>query len=82
MEEFINNPGFYHISKQIFMYLNGKTLLTCRFVNRSWKRKLDNSYFWIEKCKQLWFPEEVEAARSQLDERTFRQEFEASFENH
>ena len=26
-------------------------------------------------------PEEVEAARSQLDERTFRQEFEASFEN-
>ena len=26
-------------------------------------------------------PEEVEAARSQLDARTFRQEFEASFEN-
>ena len=26
-------------------------------------------------------PEEVEAAKSQLDPRTFRQEFEASFEN-
>ena len=82
MEEFISNPGFNHISKRIFMYLNGETLLTCRFVNRSWKRKLDNVYFWIKKCKQRWFPEEIEAGWNEVILKLRDQDNFESFEIH
>ena len=52
MDLFLNNPGLQHIGQTILFYLDHKSLLECRSVNRSWKAVLDNPKFWIKKCRQ------------------------------
>ena len=63
------------------MYLDSETLLSCRLVSQSWKRKLDNPYFWMEKCKQRWFPEELKTAWNVVIQKLKDQNNFESFEN-
>ena len=52
MELFITNTGLQHIGVAIFKYLDHKTLVMCRLVNRSWKKMVDDPRFWLKKCDQ------------------------------
>ena len=48
LDSFMYNPGLQHIGLQILDYLDGKTLLSCRRVNKSWKNILDNPKIWLK----------------------------------
>ena len=52
MEPLVNNPGFQHIIEDIFLNLDHETILQCRLVNKSWKKHIDKSIFWLKKCSQ------------------------------
>ena len=52
MEPLINNPGYQHIVEDIFLNLDQKEILQCRLVNKSWKKHIDQSIFWLKKCSQ------------------------------
>ena len=49
MEEIAKNYGFLHISEKIFKCLDKEDLINCRLVNKSFKKILDRSEFWINK---------------------------------
>ena len=52
MDSFINNPGFQHIGKKIFKFLDHKSLVSCRKVNRAWKKLVDDPNLWLKRCTQ------------------------------
>ena len=41
MEDFLNNPGLFHIGEEILKNLDFKTKVSSRLVKKSWKRALD-----------------------------------------
>ena len=45
-------PGLQHLSENIFLRLDRKTLLSCRVVNSVWKDFFDKPRFWIKKYKK------------------------------
>ena len=53
MEQFFLNPGLCHIGKSILMFLDHKSLISCRSVCKSWKNIIDNPRFWGKKCAQV-----------------------------
>ena len=57
-----NNQGFLHISEKIFLLLDKKSILACRFVNPSWKNIIDNPTFWIKKCDQKGLTKDLQNA--------------------
>ena len=59
MEIITTIPGFLHIDQDIFKNLDGKDLMACRCVNKSWKNILDNPIFWCsiltpKNIRQSW----------------------------
>ena len=44
------NPAFEHILEKIFMYLDHKSLMSCKEVNQYWKRIIESKPFWLRKC--------------------------------
>ena len=52
MEKLTNNQGFQHIAETIFLQLDPLILETCRDVNKSWKKILEDPSFWLKKCFQ------------------------------
>ena len=48
MENIINNPGLQHLAEKIFWNLNYNDLETCRLINGSCRKILDNPLFWIK----------------------------------
>ena len=55
MENIIKNPGLQHIAENVFLNLNYEKLETCRLVNESCKKILDNPMFWIKKFVRRGF---------------------------
>ena len=53
MEKLTNNQGFKHIAETIFLQLDPQILETCRDVNKSWKKILEDPSFWLKKCFQF-----------------------------
>ena len=51
LEDFFT-PGLRHLSENIFLRLNYKTLLECRLANSICKDFFDNPRFWIKKYKK------------------------------
>ena len=49
MEMITKNPGFQHISENIFRLLDKKSLTDCRLVNSLWKSLVDRQTFWLRK---------------------------------
>ena len=50
MEQIIQNSGYQHITKKIFLTLSVRDLLACQLLNKSTKTILDNNpIFWIKK---------------------------------
>ena len=43
MEDFLNNPGLFHIGEEILKNLDFKTKVCSRLVKKSWKRALDKT---------------------------------------
>ena len=52
MEKLTNNQGFKHIAETIFLQLDPQILESCRDVNKSWKKILEDPSFWLKKCFQ------------------------------
>ena len=48
MENIINNPGLQHLAEKIFWNLNYEDLESCRLMNESCRKILDNPFFWIK----------------------------------
>ena len=53
MEMILNNPGFVHLSENIFGNLNCEKLEVCEQINESSRQILDNALFWIRKFEGL-----------------------------
>ena len=51
MDFLINNYGYHHITKKIFLLLDHETSITCRSICHSWKTIVDDPYYWINRCK-------------------------------
>ena len=49
MDAITKNPGFQHISEDIFKLMDKSSLMNCRLVNSSWKNILDQPTFWLKK---------------------------------
>ena len=47
MEEFLANPGLYHVVRNISSYLDPKSLAQCRVICHSWKDSIDNDRRWL-----------------------------------
>ena len=45
IETFIQNPGYWMISRNIFKYLKLEDLLTCRLVSKFWKQFIDEDNY-------------------------------------
>ena len=56
MESLINNPGFDNITKKIFLLLDHETLITCRSVCHSLKKRVEDPYYWIKRCSKIGQP--------------------------
>ena len=56
MEKVTDNPGLQHIAETIFLQLDSQKLETCRQVNESWKKILEDPSFWLKKCFQSGLP--------------------------
>ena len=52
MNDLIENPGYLYIIHEICMYLDQKSLLSCRISCKSWKNIVDDPILWIKKCNQ------------------------------
>ena len=50
MDYITSNSGLQHISEEIFLNLDGPTILICQEVNHAWNQILDNSKFWLKMC--------------------------------
>ena len=50
MEEFLRNPGLFHLGEKIFGYLPDEDLVKCLLVSKSWHSFLTSSGFW----KKRW----------------------------
>ena len=50
MDLITKNTGLQHISEEIFLNLDHKSLLKCFEVNTFWKEILINPMFWLKKC--------------------------------
>ena len=48
MDYITSNSGLQHISEEIFLNLDGPTILICQEVNHAWNQILDNSKFWLK----------------------------------
>ena len=59
MNSLINNPGYFHVTKKIFMLLDDQNLLACRLTCQSWKIQVDQPDYLIEKCKKKGQPKEL-----------------------
>ena len=44
LTDIMTNPGFYHITKSIVSYLDVKSVMQCRLLNKAWKQIID--YYW------------------------------------
>ena len=60
MNSLINNAGYSHVTKKIFMLLDGQNLLACRLTCQSWKINVEQPDYLIEKCKKKGQPKELE----------------------
>lgn len=60
MNLLINNAGYSHVTKKIFMLLDGQNLLACRLTCQSWKINVEQPDYLIEKCKKKGQPKELE----------------------
>ena len=60
MNSLINNPGYFHVTKKIFMLLDDQNLLACRLICQSWKINLEQPNYLIEKCKKKGQPKELQ----------------------
>ena len=61
MDFISKNPGLQHISEEIFLNLDHKSLLNCQKVNHFWENTLnDNPLFWLKKCLRIGLSKEVE----------------------
>ena len=52
MNSLINNPGYFHVTKKIFMLLDDQNLLVCRFTCQFWEIYVEQPGHLIEKCKK------------------------------
>ena len=43
------NPGFFIISRTISLFLDQDTLLSCRLVSQSFRKRVNDPHIWIEK---------------------------------
>ena len=59
MDSLINNPGYHNITKKIVLLLDHETLITCRSVCQSLKTKVDNPYYWIDRCSKIGQPKSL-----------------------
>ena len=50
MDLVIRNQGLQHISEEIFLNLDQKSLIHCENVNQIWAKVLNNPSFWLKKC--------------------------------
>ena len=50
MDLVIRNQGLQHISEEIFLNLDQKSLTHCENVNQIWAKVLNNPSFWLKKC--------------------------------
>ena len=53
MDSLINNPGYHNITKKIFLLLDHESLITCRSVCQSMKTKVEDPYYWINRCSNI-----------------------------
>ena len=53
MGSLINNPGYHNITKKIFLLLDHESLITCRSVCQSLKTKVEDPYYWINRCSKI-----------------------------
>ena len=54
MKPFMENPGFYHVAKQILGHVDFSTLTQCREVSRNWLNFVDFHLFWWKlKLRQI-----------------------------
>ena len=61
MDFISKNPGLQHISEEIFLNLDHKSLLNCQKVNHFWEKTLNNNpSFWLKKCLRIGLSKEVE----------------------
>ena len=58
-EKITKNPGLHHIAEDIFKFLNKKSLMNCRLMNKSWKEVLDHSMFWLKMMEAENVPEDL-----------------------
>ena len=62
MDFITKNPGLQHISEEIFLNLDHKSLLKCQKVNHFWGNTLNNNpLFWLKKCIQIGLSKKVES---------------------
>ena len=57
-EKITKNPGLHHIAEDIYKYLNRKSLMNCRLVNKNSKEILDHSMFWLKIMKAENIPDD------------------------
>ena len=50
MDLIIRNQGLQHISEELFLNLDQKSLIYCENVNQIWAKVLNNPSFWLKKC--------------------------------
>ena len=60
-----SNPGFQHISDEIFLNLDPSLILICQEVSQGWNQILNDSRFWLKMCvkKGLSKPNQMEWAQ-------------------
>ena len=65
MDFITSNPGFQHISDEIFLNLDPSLILICQEVNQGWNQILNDSRFWLKMCvkKGLSKPNQMEWAQ-------------------
>ena len=48
LTDIMTNPGFYLITKSIVSYLDVKSAMQCRLLNKAWKQIIDQFWWYIQ----------------------------------
>ena len=48
LTDIMTNPGFYLITKSIVSYLDVKSAMQCRLLNKAWKQIIDQYWWYIQ----------------------------------
>ena len=66
MDLVTRNPGFQHISEEIFLNLDQTCLMCCQKVNQIWGKIINNPTFWLKKCVKMGLLKQYHSAWTKL----------------